>query len=256
MINCLMDNNNNNTNYENSINNDQVLQYNFGKQHFFIGGSIGTGKTTLVNLILEYMDFYSHTVVIKEFINYDKGGEIKLHHLHNRLISNYEFQQYVLDCYEKQLNSELYEEADFVLWVRHPIESLEIFCKNNDSLSVKERSQLDLRMKQMCRRYSIPNIRDKSVAVLNVDTSRLSIEIIQEAIINTYIHPAMLGIMERDLYVFLFCGDTDTQFKRIKKRGRTVELEQYKKKEDLFSLNDVYYMFYSNIIEEKLKQSN
>ncbi|EDR27730.1 hypothetical protein EDI_113690 [Entamoeba dispar SAW760] len=234
-----------------SINNKLISKYEYKKQHIFIGGGIATGKTTMLNLLNEYMDYYTNTLLIKEYIDYDKEGVIKLKQLFNGLITDYEFQTYVLNCYEKHLNSPIYENADFILWDRHPSEALEIFCKDENSLSKEERNKLKQRLEQIYRRYEIPLLTNNDVSIINIDTSRISVEIAQEALINIFIHSAMLGITDGSIFVLLYCGDLEAQFKRVVKRGRQVELETYKKKEDLSKINQCYINFYVKLITEK-----
>ncbi|EDR26169.1 hypothetical protein, conserved [Entamoeba dispar SAW760] len=243
-----------------NVNNSECINkcktYTYKKQHIFISGSISVGKTMLCNLLFEYLDYYTPIAYIKEYIDYNNDGEFTLKHLHDSLISNFEFQNYVLDCYETQLNSSIYEDADIVIWDRHPIESLEVFCANNNSLSNEQRQKLKLRIEQLSRRYQIPQLTNKDVSVINIDTSRISTELIEEALVNTFIHPLLLGLSDGSIYVFLFCSDTNTQFKRLTKRNRTPEIELYKSKEDLNDLNNQYALFYTNLVRKKLNQTN
>ncbi|EMH76714.1 deoxyuridine 5'-triphosphate nucleotidohydrolase domain containing protein [Entamoeba histolytica HM-1:IMSS-B] len=114
----------------NKVPTQQPYPYPFRKQHIFLGGSIATGKSTLGSAIYNYVSNYTEAVFIREYIDYNHSGEEMLKKLFNNIITNFEFQKYILQCYEDQLNSLDYEEADFVIWDRHPIESLEIFCHN------------------------------------------------------------------------------------------------------------------------------
>ncbi|GAB1223209.1 hypothetical protein ENUP19_0138G0010 [Entamoeba nuttalli] len=243
-----------NVNNSECINKYKTLAYN--KKHLFISGSISTGKTMLCNLLFEYLDYYTPVAYIKEYIDYNTDGEFKLKLLHDGLISNFEFQNYILDCYETQLNSSIYEDADIVIWDRHPIESLEVFCATNNSICNEQRLKLRLRIEQLSRRYQIPQLTNKNVGVINADTSRISTEVIEEALVNTFIHPLLLGLSNGSIYVFLFCSDTNTQFKRLTKRNRTPEIESYKSKEDLNILNNQYALFYTELVQQKLNQIN
>ncbi|GAB1228244.1 hypothetical protein ENUP19_0382G0008 [Entamoeba nuttalli] len=167
-----------------------------------------------------------------------------LNKLFNNAITNYEFQKYILQCYEDQLNSLDYEEADFVIWDRHPAESLEIFCDVDKMLTNVQKERLKMQIEYLCKRYQIPSISENTVNMIKLDTSYLDFIELEQLVLSEYICSLLLGEFDADYYFLLYCSNMDVQFKRLLKRNRQPETSRYKYKEQLLPLNNTYMNFF------------
>ncbi|EDR26898.1 hypothetical protein, conserved [Entamoeba dispar SAW760] len=234
----------NNSSPVNKIPAKQPYPYQFRKQHIFLGGSIATGKSTLGSAIYNYISNYTEVIFIREYIDYDPFGEEMLKKLFNNAITNYEFQKYILQCYEDQLNSLDYEEADFVIWDRHPTESLEIFCNDDKMLTNEQKERLKIQIEYLCKRYQIPSITKNTVNMIKLDTSYLDIIELEQLVLSDYICSLLLGEIDTDYYFLLYCSNIDIQFKRLLNRNRQSETSRYKYKEHLLPLNNTYMNFF------------
>ncbi|EDR27935.1 hypothetical protein EDI_294360 [Entamoeba dispar SAW760] len=228
----------------NSYINTEEYIYQFAKQHIFLSGGLAVGKTTVINRIHDYFLNRDEIVFIREYIDFDSNGMNMLERLHGGLISNYEFQLYVLDCYEKQLNTIDYEEADIVLWERHPCEALYIFCKNDYTLTFNERIKIEMKLDSLCERYEIPKFGDKNIDYIDFDIIINDSDSVSNYLVGELIYPMLMGEYEKNVFVLLYCSNLEKQFERLTKRGRFVELESYKKKEDLLIITNDYFGFY------------
>ncbi|EDR22607.1 hypothetical protein EDI_011070 [Entamoeba dispar SAW760] len=226
-------------------------QFNFKKQHVFISGGLGTGKTTLFNLLKNYVEPKADACFIKEYINYDSKGEEYLEQLFNKELTNYRFQLYIIDCYEEQLNTPEYEAADLIVWERHPMESLYIFCNSEHELADAEKFTLKMKLERLCEKYQIPHIYDAEFQLLNLDTSTLSIDSTFNYLMLEYIYPILLGEMEGDIFILLYCSDLKEQFDRVINRGRISECNHYKEKEDLLPVNSAYDDLFFKLINTR-----
>lgn len=245
MLNCI----NTNTTYLTSEESDCE----FTKQHIFISGSIAVGKTTVMKCLNEYLHEREDIKFIKEYIDYNADGEKYLEKLHNGEISNYQFQLYVIQCYDKQLNTIDYEESDVVIWERHPLEALDIFCKEDITLTDKERLEIILRIETLCDKYKIPQLIENNINYISIDTNSFRSEQISYFIISEIIYQMLLGEYENNVLILLFCSNIDEQFNRIIKRGRSIELKKYKISEDLLKINNNYFEFFLKRKDSQLK---
>ncbi|EMH77621.1 deoxyuridine 5'-triphosphate nucleotidohydrolase domain containing protein [Entamoeba histolytica HM-1:IMSS-B] len=218
--------------------------YQFTKQHIFISGSLATGKTSVMKWLNEYLRERDDVSFIKEYIDFDVDGEKYLERLYHGEISNYQFQLYVLSCYEKQLNTLDFEEADVIVWERHPLEALNIFCKDDTTLTEKERSIIMLKIESMCDKYKIPKLFEKNINYIHIDTIFFGIEQISYFILSEIIYQMLLGEYVNDVFILLFCSNNQEQLNRILRRERTIELDMYKTKDDLLKINNKYFEFY------------
>ncbi|EDR29913.1 hypothetical protein EDI_126100 [Entamoeba dispar SAW760] len=216
----------------------------FVKQHIFLSGSIAVGKTTLMKELHSFFMNRDEFLFIREYIDYDTDGIKYLERLQRGLMTNYQFQMYVLKCYEDQLNCLEFEGAEIIIWERHPYEALSIFCKNDQTLSVNERLKIELRLDVLCEKYKIPKFGDKNIEYYDFDTAVIKTENIMKFIIGDIVYPMLMGEYDFNVFIFLYCSDLDEQFKRLIDRGRTIEVEVYKHKEDLLMVNNIYFSFY------------
>ncbi|EMD44137.1 hypothetical protein KM1_203500 [Entamoeba histolytica HM-3:IMSS] len=216
----------------------------FTKQHIFISGSLAVGKSTIMNLLNNYLQEREDVFFIREYIDFSNDGERQLEKLHTGIISNYQFQLFVIRCYEKQLNTIDFEEADVIVWERHPIEALEIFCRGKNMLSDKERLDLMLKLESLCNRYKIPQLKENNINYISVDTSAFKPEQISFFLISEIIYEMLLGQYENDVFILLFCSDTTEQLKRLIGRRRPIEVKKYKTVNDLLLINNIYFEFF------------
>ena len=221
---------------------DKDIQYT--KQHIILSGGIAVGKTSVIKHLHDYFLDRDEFMFIQEYIDYDTKGIEWLEKLQRGYISNYHFQMYVLDCYEKQLNRVEFEDAEIIIWERHPSEALKIFCKNDQTLTTNERIKLEMRLDTLCDKYQIPKFEGDTFDYYDFDTCVFNSEYVSRFIIGEIIYPILLGEYSSDSFVFLYCGDLDEQFERLIKRGRSIEIGVYKHKEDLLMINNIYFGFY------------
>lgn len=222
------------------------------KHHLFISGSVATGKTTIINKLKNKLCSDDNVYFINEYIDYDNEGEIFLRNLFEDRISNFEFQHYIIDCYEKQLKSEEYNLADLIIWERHPFDALTVFCSNDSSLTIEEKYNINQRLTTLCTQYKIPLITDENTSLTSLNTSRISLTTAQEVILNSYIYPTLGGSIGYDLYLFFYCSNEFDQIKRINKRGRISEITRYKRVQDIIPLNTLYSNMYLSVWRRRL----
>ncbi|EMS11830.1 hypothetical protein KM1_216130 [Entamoeba histolytica HM-3:IMSS] len=223
------------------------------KHHLFISGSVATGKTTIFYKLKNKLCSEDNVYFINEYIDYDSEGEIFLRNLFADRISNFEFQHYIIDCYEKQLKSEEYNSADLIIWERHPFDALTVFCSNDNSLNIEEKYNINQRLTTLCAQYEIPLISDENTSLSSLDTSRISLTTAHEVILNSYIYPTLGGFIEYNLYLFFYCSNEFDQIKRINKRGRISEITKYKRVQDIIPLNTLYSNMYLSVRRKKTR---
>ena len=90
------------------------------RKYIFISGTIGAGKSTIVEKIKERFANASISV-IKEYIDYDPEGDKMLNEYLSGKMTCFDFQVYMLQQYEKQING---AEGKVLLFERHPLEGL------------------------------------------------------------------------------------------------------------------------------------
>lgn len=216
----------------------------YSKRHIFLSGGVAVGKTSTINLLHDYFTNRDEFLFVREYIDYDSDGIGQLERLQRGCITNYQFQMYVLKCYEEQLNCVEFEDAEIIIWERHPFEALNIFCKNDQTLTTKERLKLELRLDALCDKYEIPKLEGNTFDYYDFDTCVFKTEYVSNFIIGDVIYPMLMGEYERNVFIFLYCSELNEQFDRLIGRGRNIEIEVYKQKEDLLMINNEYFGFY------------
>lgn len=126
----------------------------------FISGSIGVGKTTIMDVI-QYILPKHNGVLIKEYIDYDPKGESMLNKHLNNEISPFEFQKYIVDCFFNQL--EKYQRQTIIV-ERHPLESL-IFAIH--TLTKKEYNDLKNYIINLCEIYEVPLMNQCTLVIMH-----------------------------------------------------------------------------------------
>lgn len=216
----------------------------FYKHHLFLSGGLAVGKTTILNYLHRICYDIENVFFVHEYIDFDIDGERCLEQLHNGLIRNYQFQRYVLRCYEKQFVREEYKNASVVVWERHLSEALSIFCEDDKSLSDDEREDIRIEIERLCVKYNVPDLNNNNVKFIKIDTSAIEAEQVIQMLLNGVVYSMLMKNYNHDLFVLLYCGDLREQFRRIRKRGRKIELELYTEVGDLLMINNRYLNFY------------
>ena len=149
--------------------------------HYFITGSIGVGKSSVITtFMLKYGMTKIKTCYIKEYIDYDSLGAFRLSEWIKGRISLLNFQLYILNCFEKQLNTKEYKYAKFVIWERHPLKALKVFYPN---LSTKERINLENAIRDVCYKYEVPLFNEnETVRGIKLSTYNLASEMVADMI--------------------------------------------------------------------------
>ena len=121
----------------------------FDKEFLFVGGTIGAGKSTIVQRLLTSFP-NKKLSLIKEYIDWDKFGEQKLNMFMAKQMSAFQFQRYIIECYFRQF---LVAEGDLFIFERHPIESIVFatrFCSEDEVEKLYDFCY------DMCKEYGIP----------------------------------------------------------------------------------------------------
>lgn len=123
-------------------------------QFIFISGTIGAGKSTVIDKLLDVYD--NKPFLIKEYIDYDQDGEKKLNEFIRGEITPFQFQKYVVDCAFNQFITFMNmpdKESNVVVWERHPMESL-IFAAQK--LTLSEMEMLYNYIFNLCQTLGVP----------------------------------------------------------------------------------------------------
>lgn len=214
-------------------------------KHFFISGSIGVGKTTYINHLCKLMK--GQCMIIKEYIDYDKNGEDMLTKWHQKEISCFEFQSYILDCFNKQLENQT---SNILIWERHPLETIDIFCSQEDCLSKEEKLILKYKLIVLMETYHIPqSIENYRIYYINFFEDNHITKGFKY--IMKYLHFYM------NLSVIIYLGVDTLQFSNqidnIIKRNRLVEKNFYTTQEgmdSLWKLNFEYHSYWCFFIKK------
>lgn len=128
----------------------KLIEYQF----IFISGSIGAGKSTVIDKLMDVYD--NKPFLVKEYIDYDPEGEQKLNQFLKNEMPAFEFQKYVVDCVFSQFVDFLNNysnQTNIIIWERHPMESL-IF--GAQKLSFPEMKMLYHYIHNLCYNFGIP----------------------------------------------------------------------------------------------------
>lgn len=220
------------------------------KQHIFLSGSVGVGKTTALKTFDEVYGNFVNMIIIKEYIDYDTEGEARLTACQQGDMTLYDFQLYIMDMLEQQLNCDDYEGAKIVVWERHPEEALEIFSTD---LTTVEKKKLKDRLEMLSQLYGFPLLSERKnfqkLTFNTLDISDMFIADVMYDIIKASLSEEARGKVPKGMYVFLFIPNFNLEehYKRIVKRGRTCEIERYKNLINLANLNLKYLKFIESI---------
>ena len=221
------------------------------KQHIFISGGVGVGKSTLLGNLKSILTDSVRFKIIYEYIDVDYEGEKQLQRLKDGEINNFEFQMYVLHCFETQLDTLSYQDANYVIWERHPIEALEIFCANDTALTNEQRQKLLEIETELCMIYGIPTIFDVKSIILKVDTFNYGNKFIAKGFVNQFIQPTIFSNTINHYFIYLYCSNEQEHLRRIITRGRKAEIKIYRNIYDLHPINHAYEDYYDRCNERK-----
>ena len=208
--------------------------------YVFFSGAVGVGKSTLMNS-MKLMLNQKKILIIKEYIDYHKTiGDILLGKLKEGKISDWDFQNYILDCYEAQFSKITNEEI--ILVERHPSEALEVFIKRSQNrMQPYYENKIEERINNLMKKYSIPELGSCMSERYNTSifTVKAIIEDFNTKIINYYRNDpehATVCFLEADL---------EDMIKRVKMRGRPSE--EKLQGGDLFFIKQAYENFFKQL---------
>ena len=106
------------------------------KIHIFISGSVGVGKTTLINAFYEKYKDRVNIFRMKEYIDFDPNGYNKYCLWRNNKMSLLDFQLYILSQFDEQVQLPEYQTAKVIIWERHPQEAQLIFSTDMEKRDI------------------------------------------------------------------------------------------------------------------------
>lgn len=191
----------------------------FHNTFIFVTGSIGVGKTTIIESIRDEMT-NTTPIIIKEFIDYDPEGESKLNQNLANEFGSFEFQKYVVDCFFNQIRNYHYKT---LIVERHPMESL-LFAKHY--LTKTEYENLKNYIVNLCRTYEVPLMNECDVAYIdNIDIN--DVVNVVRGLINT----------QENLIIHVLI-DEQRQVENLRMRNRESDIK-YLIEKDMKYLQDV-----------------
>ena len=178
------------------------------KEFLFVSGTIGAGKSTVVNKLME-MFHNKNPCLIKEYIDYDKEGERNLNMFLSKQLPAFEFQRYIIECYFRQF---IENDSELYVFERHPIESI-VFATR--CCSEEEVEKLYDFCFNMCREYGIPMPGDCDFMEVTNNGSNV------DSVVDTIV------VRKRGKKCLLVHIDVDgkIQLDRLMKRGRHSDYE-------------------------------
>ena len=220
------------------------------KLHIFLSGSVGVGKTTALTTFDSVYGDFVNMVIIREYIDYDVEGEARLTACQKGDLALFDFQMYIIDLLEQQLNTDSYDVAKVVVWERHPEEAIEIF---SSELTVDEKKKLKDRLDMLSELYGFPLLKERKdfskLTFNSLNVSDMFIADVMYDIIKASMSEESKGKIPKAMYVFLFIPNFNLKehYKRIVSRGRSCEIERYKNLINLANLNLIYLKFIESI---------
>lgn len=215
------------------------------KIHLFISGSVGVGKSTLIEAFYEKYKDRVNIFRMKEYIDFDPNGYNKYCQWRNNKISLLDFQLYILDQFEEQTQLPEYQTAKLIVWERHPQEAQLIFSSD---LGKEDSEFLDEQINGFLDYHCIPKLDlSKRMWGYTIDTWNLTTKAAAHII-----YEFVLNILVREkndpnlILVFIPKDKIEAQFGRIVKRGREEEIKLYSNIRNLESLNSKYFRFFAN----------
>lgn len=176
-----------------------------------ITGPIGSGKSTLCSLLEQKLNLE----YIREYIDLE-NGENMLAKFKNGEISNQVFQDYILDCFDSQLQQ---SKTKVVIMERMPQEGPIIFCNNDKSI-------LDKASKLQMKYFKKTNNPMRVITVINSGQSpkKLMNEVLGRIFGTKYVSYDNIKILEKTSGVIIYLKtSSEICLNRIKLRNRAPE---------------------------------
>lgn len=176
-----------------------------------ITGPIGAGKSTLCSLLEQKLNLE----YIREYIDLE-NGENMLAKFKNGEISNQVFQDYILDCFDSQLQQ---SKTKVVIMERMPQEGPIIFCNNDKSI-------LDKASKLQMKYFKKTNNPMRVITVINSGQSpkKLMNEVLGRIFGTKYVSYDNIKILEKTSGVIIYLKtSSEICLNRIKLRNRAPE---------------------------------
>ncbi|BFU18761.1 deoxyuridine 5'-triphosphate nucleotidohydrolase domain containing protein [Entamoeba histolytica HM-1:IMSS-B] len=216
--------------------------------HIFISGSVGVGKSTIMEKLVSLLSNEFRVYQMKEYIDIDINGRSRLKEAQEGIISKYTFHKYIIYWYKQQAKSSDFTSADIVLWERHPIEAHDIFCSGTEGISEMEKEDLNNEIINFCKEYSIPLAHKGYCEVKMLDTANQAVNTLVETIYTDVISKIKMDEHQFNFTFFLYCSDIEVQYKRITVRGRNSEIQFYMNRENLYCINKIYFDYFIEVM--------
>lgn len=208
-----------------------------------ITGGIGAGKSTACQLIKELFEMHGVPInTVREYINYDPNGQQVLADFISGKISNFMFQNYILDTYKLQCGES--KKSGITIVERPPEDSIACFAnityKNTNELILGDLEKLWSKVKSIIDTNDLPSYNDfketQTVGLLSRDLFKTINDII--TVIDSDLAE---GVSKR--IIVLIVKDVRQTKNRIAKRGRKCESNY--SDEYLSTINN----FYVNVVK-------
>lgn len=193
-----------------------------------ITGGVGVGKTTTINHTKHLLDSVNiKCIVIPEYIDGDKhNGKRMLDDYLNKRISAFDFQYYILNYYDRYLNSLHIDKDTIMLFERLPDDSITCFANRENKKGLLKDSELYTLFtyaSDINEFYGIPSYftlhdnKNVNISIIKSDNSHS----IAERIVNKCL------TLEYNLFVVCLYNTPEECLRRIHKRGIQSEINSY-----------------------------
>ena len=216
--------------------------------HFFLSGSIGVGKTTVIDYLKKKMLGNDTFYFVQEYIDYDPEGKQMLERSLDGALSLKDFQLYIVDQFYFQLQKfyqSIHSDIAVCIWERHPMEALEIFARN------LEEDDKAVVLKAICKMlddFHIPHLNGYDITMLySFNTAAITPMFVSDWAYNTILD-MMATDAELHCWCLLRCDLFGVeQYARIRRRGRSCEINEYAGNDKLMKLNMYYKALFQRL---------
>ncbi|GAB1219342.1 hypothetical protein ENUP19_0131G0004 [Entamoeba nuttalli] len=179
-----------------------------------ISGSIGVGKTTTIQALIEYFN-KENVGIIEEYIDYSpRIGKMLISDVGNGIERNYTLQKFILQCYEEQLKNN--KNKKVIIIERHPREAIEVFCEIDKTMTEEEREEIRNKIYLIEKEYQLEYNKFNTYCI---STDYTTPNDIARNIFTEWVKRE--NIENESFHVFLYANE-ENQKKRIIKRNRGV----------------------------------
>lgn len=223
--------------------------------HFFISGSIGVGKTTVIDYLKKKMLGNDTFYFVKEYIDFDPDGKQMLERSLDGSLSLKDFQLYICDQFYfqmQQFHENIHSDIAVCIWERHPLEALEIFARElNDN---DKKCVLNAILK-LLDYFHIPQLTGHEITeIYSFNTAAITPMFVSDWAYNT-----ILDMMASDVNIHCWCllrcdlAGVE-QYARIRRRGRECEINEYAGNNKLMKINTYYKTLFQRLRFESNEQ--